>query len=139
MKMGGGTGLADVAHLVAANDTLSGVEDDAVGVEMAVKREELATVGKGVLYDDHALIASPSHWFGIGDEAMPDAVNGRAQISGTGRSAPIFSGMIFGVPVPINAKVNPTSAYAGSVGRIDGEVKCINHAAGKTAVRLRCF
>lgn len=72
---------------------------------MTVKRKDGAAVRQGMLDDDYPLITPPAIGLGIHDQAMADAVNGRAEILTAGRSAPIFAGMIFIISLAEDAKI----------------------------------
>ena len=79
MKVRRCPGPADGADLLTAPHALSGIQNDAVWIKMAVEREQLLAVGEGMPDNDHALIATPTQWLGIGNLAVADTIDRRSE------------------------------------------------------------
>ena len=135
MKMGRTAWLADLAHLLAPGHTFPRSEHNAVGFEMAIKREDRSAVFIGVAHDDHPLVTSPTKRLRVGNQTVAYTVNRLAQVRPTAGEPPIFPGMVLVVSPAIDAKISATPGNAISMGRIEWKIEQINSTTGRIAVR----
>jgi hypothetical protein len=125
-----GARATDSTDLNTSLYTRSGSYNDAVWVKMAVKRKDSTAIRKGMLDDDHALITAPAKRLGIGNQAVPDAINRRAETGSPAGRPPILTGVITVVSTSPNSEILPTSSDVHRIGWINRKVKCIDDSAG---------